>query len=49
MTFEGKCTECEWNVRGSDREHITEALERHARKEFHEVTFERIERPQPAV
>ncbi len=43
MTCQAVCTDCGWRYRDDSEETVTAQLERHAMKELHFVTFERVE------
>ena len=41
MAYAATCTDCGWSFRHARRELVSEALERHGRKEHHPVRFVR--------
>ena len=41
MIHRATCTDCQWAYRSESHEAVSDALERHARKEHHHVQFTR--------
>lgn len=41
MTWHAVCTDCSWSREADSREAVTEAVERHSRKEYHYVELKR--------
>lgn len=48
MAYAATCTDCGWSFRHAHREPVSEALERHGRKEQHHVRFVRAPVDAPA-
>lgn len=43
MQCRAVCTDCRWSFESESHESVTDALERHSRKEHHHVNFRRVE------
>lgn len=41
MTWQAVCSDCAWTIKGGAREEVTEAVERHSRKEYHHIDLRR--------